>query len=191
MLTFLDYFVIFIGLLLLFLYIRNYYGEVEYMKSKNDNNYYLVRKLPDKDKAIELISTLAEDLDRLVKHMYSKYPNNPDVKRLYRNFNKNNISEGSPDSSYTSYSVNKGEKIVLCLRQKDENQSFVEKNVLLYVSIHELGHLMTEEIGHTPTFWDNFKFLLKEAVSLGIYKKIDYSKEPADFCGIKVTSSVI
>lgn len=191
MLTFLDYFVIFIGLLLLFLYIRNHYGEVEYMKSKNDDNYYLVRKLPDKDQAIELISTLADDLDKLVKHMYSKYPNNDDVKRLYKNFNKNNISEGSPDSHYTSYSVNKGEKIVLCLRQKDENNSFVEKNVLLYVSIHELGHLMTEEIGHTTTFWDNFKFLLEEAISIGLYRKVDYSKEPADFCGIQVTSSII
>lgn len=191
MLTFLDYFVIFIGLLLLFLYIRSYYGEVEFMKSKNDNQYYLVRKLPDKENAVNLLSSLADDLDTLVKHMYSKYPENEDVKRLYKNFNKNNISEGSPDSSYTSYSVNKGEKIVLCLRQKDEKNSFVEKNVLLYVSIHELGHLMTEEIGHTPTFWDNFKFLLKEAVKIGIYKKVDYSKEPADFCGIKVTSSVI
>lgn len=191
MLTFLDYFVLFIGLLLLFLYIRSYYGEVEYIKSKTNNQYFLVRKLPDKEEAVTLLSNLAEDLDTLVKHMYSKYPDNEDVKRLYKNFNKNNISEGSPDSSYTSYSVNKGEKIVLCLRQKDEKNSFVEKNVLLYVSIHELGHLMTEEIGHTPTFWENFKFLLKEAVSIGIYRKVDYSKEPADFCGIKVTSSVI
>ena len=191
MLTFLDCFVLFIGLMLLFFYIRSYYGEVEYVKSKGDNQVYLVRKLPDKEKAADLLSSLADDLDTLVKHMYSKYPSNEDVKRLYKNFDKNNISEGSPESNYTSYSVNKGEKIVLCLRQKDETKSFVDKNVLLYVSIHELGHLMTEEIGHTNTFWDNFRFLLKEAVDIGIYKKVDYSKEPADFCGIKVSSSVI
>lgn len=191
MLTFLDYFVLFVGVTLLFLYIKSYYGEVEFIKSKNDNQFYLVRNLPDKQKAAETLSTLADDLDKLVKHMYAKYPDNDDVKRLYKNFNKNNISEGSPDSNYTSYSVNKGEKIVLCIRQKDTNNSFVEKNVLLYVSIHELGHLMTDEIGHTPTFWTNFKFLLTEAVDIGIYKKVDYSKQPADFCGIKVSSSVI
>lgn len=191
MITFLDYFVLFIGVTMLGFYIKNYYGEVEFVKSKVDSKFYLVRKLPDKQQAADLISSLSEDLDKLVKHMYAKYPNNPDVRRLYTNFNKENISEGAPDSNYTSYSVNKGEKIVLCVRQKDEDKSFVDKNVLLYVSIHELGHLMTSEIGHTPTFWSNFKFLLTEAVDIGIYKKVDYSKEPADFCGIKVSSSVI
>ena len=80
---------------------------------------------------------------------------------------------------------------MLCLRQKDEEKSFVEKNVLLYVAIHELAHLMTDEIGHTPKFWTNFRFLLTEAVDIGIYVKVDYSKKPADFCGIKVSSSVI
>ena len=191
MLTFLDYFILFVGILLLFIYVRNYYGEVEYVKSKKDDQFYLVRNLPNKDRAAETLSTLADELDKLVKHMYAKFPDNEDVKRLYKNFNKNNISEGSPESDYTSYSVNKGEKIVLCIRQKDENQSFVDHNVLLYVSIHELGHLMTDEIGHTPKFWENFRFLLREAVDIGIYKKVDYSKQPADFCGIKVSSSVI
>lgn len=191
MITFMDYFVLFLGVVLLFLYIRGFYGEVEYVKSTKDKQFYLVRKLPDKGQAAEMLASLADNLDKLVKHMYSKYPDNPDVKRLYGNFDKANISEGSPDSNYTSYSVNKGEKIVLCIRQKDETNSFVEKNVLLYVSIHELGHLMTEEVGHTPTFWDNFKFLLREAVDIGIYEKVDYAKQPADFCGIKVSSSVI
>lgn len=191
MITFMDYFVLFMGVVLLFLYVRGFYGEVEFVKSKQDNQFYLVRKLPDKKQAAELLSSLADDLETLVKHMYAKYPDKPEIKRLYANFNKNNISEGSPDSNYTSYSVNKGEKIVLCIRQKDSDNSFVEKNVLLYVSIHELGHLMTEEIGHTPEFWNNFKFILTEAVDIGLYKKVDYSKEPADFCGIKVSSSVI
>jgi|UniRef100_A0A6C0BFT3 predicted metal-dependent hydrolase len=191
MITFLDYFVLFIGIIILFLYIKSYYGEVEYVKSKKDNQYYLVRKLPDKENAANLLSQLGDELDKLVKHMMAKYPDNKDVKRLYANFNKNNISEGSPDSSYTSYSVNKGEKIVLCVRQKDEKNSFVDKNVLMYVSVHELAHLMTEEIGHTTTFWTNFKFLLTEAVSIGIYKKVDYAKSPAPFCGIKISSSII
>ena len=191
MLTFLDCFIMFIGIIMLFFYIKSYYGEVEFVKSKKDSQYYLVRKLPDKQQAADLISSLADDLDKLVKHMVAKYPDNPDVKRLYKNFNKNNISEGSPDSGYTSYSVNKGEKIVLCVRQKDEKQSFVERNVLMYVSVHELAHLMTEDIGHTPTFWSNFKFLLTEAVEIKLYKKVDYSKQPAPFCGIKVSSSVI
>ena len=190
MITFLDYFIMFLALLLLFFYIKNQFGEVEYVKSKTDE-YFLVRKLPDNKQAANLLGELGNDLEKLVMHMVAMYPNDADVKRLQRNFDKKSISEGSPESNYTSYSVNKGEKIVLCLRQKDEEKSFVEKNVLLYVAIHELAHLMTDEIGHTPKFWTNFRFLLTEAVDIGIYVKVDYAKKPADFCGIKVSSSVI
>jgi hypothetical protein len=57
--------------------------------------------------------------------------------------------------------------------------------------VHELAHIMTTEIGHTPLFWSNFRFLLREAVDIGLYKKVDYFKEPSDYCGIKINSSVI
>jgi WLM domain len=67
------------------------------------------------------------------------------------------------ENGYTSYSVNKGEKIVMCVRQKDN--SLVPKNVVMYVGIHELSHIMTSDIGHTPEFWDNFKFLLAKGQS--------------------------
>jgi len=39
-----------------------------------------------------------------------------DMRRLYKNFNPEAFSETTPDAKYTSYSVNKGEKIVFCLR---------------------------------------------------------------------------
>jgi hypothetical protein len=69
--------------------------------------------------------------------------------------------------------------------------SFVEKNVIIYPFVHELGHLMTSEIGHTPLFWKNFKFILQEAVDIGVYSKIDFKNNPTDYCSIKITSSVI
>ena len=50
---------------------------------------------------------------------------------------------------------------------------------------------MTESIGHTKEFWDNFKFLLEEAIDVGVYEKIDFNANPQPYCGIKVTSSVI
>ena len=33
-----------------------------------------------------------------------------------------------------------------------------------FVALHELSHVMTVSVGHTQEFWENFKFLLKEAV---------------------------
>lgn len=184
-----ELFVIFVMAMILIMYIQNHYGEVDYVASSTDNIEYLVRNLPDKQQAADYLADINKKLLLLVRHMYAKFPNNSDVKQLYDNYNPDSVSEGSLESGYTSYSVNKGEKIILCIRQTD--RSFVDKNVVMYVAIHELGHLMTPEIGHTQSFWKNFKWLLEEAISIGVYTKINYSKEPSDYCGISITTSII
>lgn len=183
-----EIFVIFIMVVILLLYIKHHYGEVEYVKA-NDNKSYLVRNLDDKQEAANFLADITVDLQKLVQHMMAKYPDNEDAQRLYKNFNPASISEGSVDSGYTSYSINKGEKIILCIRQKDK--SFVPKNTIMYVAIHELGHLMTNEIGHTDTFWKNFKFLLNEAIDQKLYVHDNYKENPQDYCGIKITSTIL
>jgi hypothetical protein len=186
-----DLFVIILVFVLIVLYVKNHMSEVTYVKAKNDDQTFLVRRLPDKQQAADLLADITNDLTKFVNQLTAKYPANENIKRLYRNFNPKNVSEGSVNSGYTSYSVNKGEKMVLCIRQKDEKNSFVDKNVILYVAIHELAHLATKSVGHDDSFWTNFKFILGEAVEMGIYKKVDFSKAPASYCGINITSSVI
>ena len=48
---------------------------------------------------------------------------------------------------------------------------------------------MTKSVGHTPEFWDNFKRLLKESVDNNLYIKENYSQNPKEYCGIKVSDS--
>lgn len=188
--TFLDIFIIFVVIIIIFLYIKRHYGEVTYVRSDVDNQKYLVRKLPNAQEAANLLADINKDLTKLVKFLMVTYPDDERVKLLYKNYNPDNISEGTPEHGYTSYSINKGEKLILCIRQKDTDE-LVDKNTILYVAIHELGHLMTEEIGHTPKFWENFKWILQQAVDQGIYTKVDYKQSPKPYCGIKLTSSVI
>ncbi len=123
--------------------------------------------------------------------MKLKYPNDESVIRMNKKFNADNISESGKSSQYTSYSVNKGEKIVFCIRQKDENESFVDINTITFVAIHELAHIMTKSVGHTEEFWKNFKLLLEESITIGVYTKEKYSQNPKEYCGIKVTDSPI
>ena len=189
--SFVDLFILFVVIIILFFYIKGYYAEVAFEKSSIDGRQYLVRKLGDRQKAADLLATINKELQRLVNHLVAKYPHNLEVKRLFKNYNPNNVSEGSVQSGYTSYSVNKGERIILCIRQKDKTDSFVDKNVILYVAIHELAHLATESVGHDQAFWDNFKFILNEAVDIGVYIKVDFASKPSPYCGIKITSSVI
>jgi predicted metal-dependent hydrolase len=164
-------------------------NEVIYVKSSIDNNEYLVRNLKDKDQAADVLAKLRMKLEKLCDIMKKKYPTDESVLRMNERFNSDNISESGKSNQYTSYSVNKGEKIVFCIRQKDEEESIVDENTLTFVSIHELAHIMTKSVGHTPEFWDNFKRLLKVSVENDLYKNEDYSKNPKEYCGIKVSDS--
>lgn len=186
-----DYFVFIIIIVFVVFWMKNNYGEVIRVKSNIDMREYLVLKLPDCQKAADTLAILNRDTMKLINYLVAKYPDNPDVKRLYENYNVDSISEGSPDSGYTSYSVNKGEKIVLCLRQKDNLKSFVDINIVKYVAIHEEAHLACADTGHSENYWKIFKFILTEAVNLGIYKKVDYAKNPEKYCGLTITSSII
>jgi predicted metal-dependent hydrolase len=163
--------------------------DITYCKSDIDNNEYLVRNREDKTIAANLLANIRIKLEKICKTMKEKYPNDPSVIRLNKRFNSNNISESGKGSQYTSYSVNKGEKIVFCIRQKDENETLVDENTVTFVAIHELAHIMTKSVGHTQEFWDNFKRLLKEAIKENLYIKEDYTNNPKDYCGIKVTDS--
>lgn len=184
--------VIFIIAAIILVYLYNNNSEVELVKSNLDNRTYLVRNLSNKRKAADILARLNQKLITLVRHTMAKYgKNNSEVTFLYRNFDPNNISEGGIEHGYTSFSINKGEKIVMCIRQKDREYSFVDENLLVYVAVHELAHLMTHAVGHSHDFWANFKFLLKEAVAIGIYTKVDYSRHPKDYCGIRISSSII
>lgn len=186
---FVEIFIIFVMILIIIMFIQKHYGEVEYFRSDVDDRYYLVRKLPDMSEAANFLAEINSKLVKLIRHMVAKYPDNSDVVQLYKNYNPAALSEGSVDSGYTSYSINKGEKLILCIRQKDK--TFVDMNVVVYVSIHELAHIMTKEIGHTSTFWSNFKFLLNEAILIGIYEKKDFKNEPEEYCGIQINNSII
>ncbi|KAG1680152.1 hypothetical protein FOA52_000265 [Chlamydomonas sp. UWO 241] len=186
---FVEIFVVLVMMVMLAVYLRQHYGEVEYVRSASDNREYLVQNMENKSEAADRLAAATDSMRRLTIHMVAKFPDNPDAQRLYKNYDPDAVSEGSADSGYTSYSVNKGEKIILCIRQKD--RTFVDHNTLLYVAIHELGHLMTDEIGHTDKFWSNFRFLLQEAIDIKLYEPADYNAVPQDYCGIKINSSIV
>jgi hypothetical protein len=174
-----------------FFYIKEAFSEMEYVTSTIDGRRYLVKNLPDSQAAADLLARLTERLGKVVARMVELDRDDTDVKRLKRNFDPSHISEGDDDTSYTSYSVNKGEQIVFCIRSRDGKNKLENLNTMMYVGTHELAHLMTEDVGHTPAFWANFKILLEQAVDLGLYKKVDYEDKPKEYCGIKITSNVL
>jgi hypothetical protein len=157
-----------------------------------DNKPYKVRDMPDKQEAANLMANLRIRLTKLCEALEKKYPDKTQVKQLVKNFRSDpyRFIEATPDSEHTSYSINKGESIHMCLRQRDgPDESLVNENVMTFVALHELSHVCTESIGHGPDFWNNFGWLLKEAEAIGIYKYTDFKAHPVGYCGVHITDS--
>lgn len=165
--------------------------EVDIVPSEIDHNDYIVRNLPDKNRAADLLAQIRQRMVKLVSYLGIKYPKDVRVTRLIEKFDPSRISESSSDNKYTSYSINKGEKIVFCVRQRDKDQNLLDLNTMVFVAIHELAHIMTESVGHTEEFWTNMKFLLSQSISddLKIYQYQPYHEKPQEYCGTSISDT--
>ena len=176
------------------LYIRSRGGDYRTAVSDVDGQTYLVLKLPDHTEAADAMARLNERAESLIARIGAVHPDDPRSSRVAYRYKRTSLSEGGLEEGATSYSVNKGQSIVLCLRSKGSDGALgrvQDLNTLTYVVIHELAHLSTDEIGHTKEFWDNFRFLLEEAVEIGVYEHVDYSSRPAGYCGITIKSNAL
>lgn len=158
------------------------------VKSTVDNREYEVRDLSDSLDAANMLADISDKLTKLVEHVVSSNPDREGIQQLKRNFNSRNIIENTPGGQYTAYSVNKGEQLALCLRDAKDD-TFIELNLIIFVAIHEIAHVMTDEVGHTKKFWNNMRYLLEEGEKIGIYTPEDYSKNPKMYCGLEINSS--
>lgn len=160
------------------------------VKSRVDGKTYKVRDMADKQEAADLLAKVRIRLGRLCDQLVAKYPTKPQVQRMQQNFkaDPDRFLEATPDAKHTSYSVNKGETIHLCLRQRNgPDESLVSEDVMMFVGIHELAHTITKSIGHEPEFWNNFGWLLREAEALGLYEHQDFKAHPVAYCGVSIT----
>jgi predicted metal-dependent hydrolase len=176
-------------------YIAMYFKSSKYpvslTKSDVDGEFYLVRNLPDKVEAANRLARVRAKILRLCKYLEQTHKSKPFVAQIIKNFDgsPSRFSESTPDAQYTSYSVNKGEKIYMCLRQRNASEELVDENIILFVALHEMSHVGTASLGHTPEFWNHFAWLLKQAEHLKIYNYKDFAAHPVEYCGVHITDS--
>ena len=149
------------------------------------NKKWIVQQ-PD---SAEMLETLITRINKLIDNI-KQYPDpNFTLTRLRywdNTFVLENIKESWKNDS-TSYSINKGEQLVFCIRDK-LNNSIHDINTLMFVAIHELAHIVTNELQHTDKFWNNMKKLLHRAEDLGLYTYVDYNTNPVEYCGMTIDS---
>ncbi len=160
--------------------------------------YTIVGKFdPDThDEAGEMLAYLNDFSIKLMRSLRKNYLWHGDnlyrkelVAFLLHNYNPDALIENAPTSSVnTSYVENKGRVFAVCLREKLSGlHNIHDKQILEFVTMHEMAHLSTPKIGHKdPEFWINFKILIDEARRIGIHEPVDYSKHPINYCSLRV-----
>ena len=102
-----------------------------------------------------------------VKDHYSQYdPKLLEIKAKLKEHFPDLISKVTLHEGDSSYTLNKS-KIYMCLF--DENGKYYQDNTLYHVILHELAHVKSADIGHTPLFHNNFQELLEKAEKYGLY----------------------
>lgn len=162
-----------------------------------DGNNYYVRDDTDKDKAANMLYDLRQNLKKLIIFIEENSKNDKEFSIFKENIDSIKkkidnviIKETPKNSSYTSYSVNKGEELFLCIRSKNTNEIH-DINDLLYVAIHEIAHIGCPEIGHTNLFFKINLYLLKKAVEFNLYKFDNYNNKPREYCGINLNNTLL
>lgn len=165
----------------------------------------------NRDDAAKLMAEIKIRIDKLLKELENKYVKNKKstekltqngiliqerINQLLENYDPNNISEISPlnKSGATSYTENKTH-LVLCLREKQKNKDGIhelhDRDVVMFVVLHELAHMMNDRWGHPIEFWRLFKLLLEDAYTAGVYEPQDFEKDPVNYCGLDLTYNPI
>jgi len=190
--------IILILILIIFFYITFFtkFSNLVYMESYYDGNKYLVQDNLNKKEAAILLSKIIERLKFLKNYLVRNIDNYKEYEEyillINKNFNdmRTSIYEGDGKNNLTSYSVNKGEELVLCLHSK-KTKKLHDINLMMYIGLHELAHMGCPEIGHTELFTKIFKFLTLRAIDLNLYRKEDFASNPREYCGMELYTSVV
>ncbi len=134
-----------------------------------------------KKKIYSFVDSLQKDS---VNHEYSKYINVLHQKIKKTVIGLNNGYRDEKGELFTSYTINKGEKMFVCMRNQNKNDVF-------YVILHELAHIACPEEEHTKLFNDIYKYLVTYSIKNNFYDFRDYKKNPVDHCGYIINENIL
>jgi hypothetical protein len=187
------------------IYYRYYYDGTELVQSTVDGKWYRVRIEPGNQRKADLLAILNIKLNLIVESLQddSRYSQNVAVQRLIYNWNQGvTIKEIGKMETDAAYVINK-KHMSFCLQENPGNnkKTIEDINLMTYVGIHELAHVMSYEIGHGDEFISNFEFLLNYAKQLKYYDPLLHKELPLyiqldklntadNYCGVSLINSI-
>lgn len=158
--------------------------------SSIDGKKYFVKKGQQAQEAADTLAIINQRCTKLVAELPLNGEYFINNRLLKKRYNPDSITENILDKE-AAFTVNKGEQISFCLKTTDNKGRIYDINTLMYVAIHELAHIGCESVGHTSEFIKYFGFLIKESLNKGLYKYVDYSKQPVNYCGVIIDESIV
>jgi len=191
----------FVGLMLFYKYV---YDGTDYIQSSVDGKSYKVRNSKGKEQKANLLGIMNTKLNLIVDSLKnSNYSSNASVQRLIRNWNRGvTIKEIGKMESDAAYVINK-QFMSFCLPDttSSSGNETADINLMTYVGIHELSHIMSNETGHGNEFIQNFEFLLNQAKkleyfdpllqkTLPVYIQLNKLNTADNYCGVPLINSI-
>lgn len=159
------------------------------------NKFQVVTRYKDKEKAADMLIYFTDSCRMLFPEL-EKYADSrfkKDIVARLKLFNPENLKESDPTWTigHKAMTTLSGE-INICLRNKDG--SFMHRDLLYFVFLHELSHILTDPKYTTSTgekvtddhpreFWAVFKYLLIHAVRLRQIYPHEYHLYPDSYTG--------
>lgn len=188
-------------LLLIYLFYMYIYDGTERIQSVINNKFYNVRSTKGKETNANLLALLDLKLNTIVESLgNSIYLPNINVQRLILNWNRGvSIKEMGKMENEAAYVINK-QYMSFCLPE-DTSKTLDSINLMTYVAIHELSHIMSNETGHGSEFVKNFEFLLNYSKGLEyfdptankylpVYIQLDKLNTSDNYCGVPLINSI-
>lgn len=156
--------------------------------------YYVHNNHEDMQNAADMFAELNQKTTAIINYIYEKYRFSSNKKRsevarlLMARYDVNNLRESSPRNIEhdTSFTINKGDIIAICIRSGKEHNQIHDSSTITFVVLHEITHISITAYDHPDEFWEVFKFILLEAEESGIYTSPDFATYPKEYCGIKI-----
>jgi hypothetical protein len=183
------------------MFYKYFYDGTEYTRSNLDNKLYRVRSATGQQEKADLLALMNLKLNVIVDSFKnSNYNSNLSIQRLIKNWNKGvTIKEIGKMESDAAYVINK-QYMSFCLPE-NTSKTLDNTNLMTYVGIHELAHIMSNETGHGDEFIKNFEFLLNHAKTLNytdpimnkevpVYIQLNKLNTADNYCGVPLVNSI-
>lgn len=158
--------------------------RMRWVHSEVTNKQYYVKNMEGAGAVADRLAFMELRIREFLHKALEYAPGDARLENIRRRWN-GTLAE-TPSDQDVAYSISK-DAISVCVRSP--TGALESENTSMFVLLHELAHLATDEYGHPPEFWNNMRFLLEVAEVTGAYKYEDYDGRRVTYCGRRLAGS--